>query len=117
MRTARLRAYVFVFAQRRFFLRCQTNPRNSAFEPRDAEEVAPLRTRTKSKGLSHGDRAWLALGQHLDTVVVPAEGSWVGMRIGPVETIRSLLRLITLPLTQRISPETYPGIHRALARL
>lgn len=59
-----------------------------AFELRDAEAVAALRGHTKSKGLSLGDRACLALGLRLGAVVVTAERSWAGLKIGRVETIR-----------------------------
>ena len=58
------------------------------FELRDAEAVAALRTRTKSKGLSLGDRACLALGLRLDVVVVTAERSWAALKIGQIDTIR-----------------------------
>ena len=58
------------------------------FELRDAEAVAALRTPTKSKGLSLGDRACLALGLRLDVVVVTAERSWAGLKIGQIDTIR-----------------------------
>lgn len=59
-----------------------------SFDLRDAEAVAALRTRTKSKGLSLGDRACLALGLRLDAVVVTAERSWAGLKIGQIDTIR-----------------------------
>lgn len=59
-----------------------------AFELRDAEAVAALRGHTKSKGLSLGDRACLALGLRLGAVVVTSERSWAGLKIGRVETIR-----------------------------
>lgn len=58
------------------------------FELRDAEAVAALRTRTKSKGLSLGDRACLALGLRLEAVVVTAERSWAGLKIGQIDAIR-----------------------------
>ena len=59
-----------------------------SFDLRDAEAVAALRTRTQSKGLSLGDRACLALGLRLEAVVVTAERSWAGLKIGQVDTIR-----------------------------
>ena len=58
------------------------------FELRDAEAVAALRTRAKSKGLSLGDRACLAPGLRLDVVIVTAERSWAGLKIGQIDTLR-----------------------------
>ena len=58
------------------------------FDLQDAEVVAALRTRTKSKGLALGDRACLALGLRLEAVVVTAERSWAGLKIGQIDTIR-----------------------------
>lgn len=58
------------------------------FDSYDAEIVASLRTQTKPKGLSLGDRACLGLGLRLDTLVVTAEKSWASLEITEIETIR-----------------------------
>lgn len=58
------------------------------FDSYDAETVASLRTQTKPKGLSLGDRACLGLGLRLDTLVVTAEKSWDSLEITEIETIR-----------------------------
>ena len=58
------------------------------FDATDAEVVASLRPVTKSRGLSLGDRACLALGRRFDAVVLTADRSWAELGIGRVETIR-----------------------------
>ncbi|HQR38462.1 MAG TPA: type II toxin-antitoxin system VapC family toxin [Blastocatellia bacterium] len=58
------------------------------FDSYDAEIVASLRTRTKPKGLSLGDRACLGLGLRLDALVVTAEKSWASLEITEIATIR-----------------------------
>ena len=58
------------------------------FDSYDAEIVASLRTQTKPKGLSLGDRACLGLGLRLDALVVTAEKSWASLEITEIETIR-----------------------------
>ena len=58
------------------------------FDSHDAEVVASLRTRTKPKGLSLGDRACVGLGLRLDALVVTAERSWASLKITEIDTIR-----------------------------
>jgi ribonuclease VapC len=60
----------------------------SSFDAHDAEVVASLRTATKAKGLSLGDRACLALGLRLGARVVTAERSWAALKVVDVVTIR-----------------------------
>ena len=47
-----------------------------------AVEIARLRQRTRSSGLSFGDRACLALGDHLHVPVLTADRLWKGLRLG-----------------------------------
>lgn len=54
----------------------------------DAVEIARLHTTTRSRGLSLGDRACLALGLRLKLPVITADRSWVGLR--PGVTVRAI---------------------------
>ena len=47
-----------------------------------AVEIARLRQRTRSSGLSFGDRACIALGHHLHLPVLTADRLWKGLRLG-----------------------------------
>ena len=58
------------------------------FDSYDAEVVASLRTRTKPKGLSLGDRACLGLGLRLNALIVTAERPWASLKIAEIDTIR-----------------------------
>jgi len=54
-----------------------------------ALEIAKLRGSTRSSGLSLGDRACIALGQHLRLPVLTADRAWKTLRIGvPIQLIR-----------------------------
>jgi len=53
-----------------------------AFERALAYRAGLLRTETKPGGLSFGDRACLALGQHLDLPVLTTDRAWEGLEIG-----------------------------------
>lgn len=48
----------------------------------DAVETARPHMMTRSRGLSLGDRACLALGLRLKLPVITADRSWVGLRLG-----------------------------------
>ncbi len=52
------------------------------FSEHDAFRVADMRRATRSKGLSLGDRACLALGAALDLPVYTADRSWAGLAVG-----------------------------------
>lgn len=55
----------------------------------DAIQVAKLRTRTKTLGLSLGDRACLALGLRLAVTVLTADRIWENLAVGlPITIIR-----------------------------
>lgn len=55
----------------------------------DAEEAALLWRRTRSHGLSLGDRACIALGRRLGAPVVTADRTWRELGLGvEIETIR-----------------------------
>jgi ribonuclease VapC len=59
------------------------------FEPEDAYISGSLRTATRSKGLSLGDRACLALGLKTGLPVLTTEGNWLEIDVGVrVEKIR-----------------------------
>jgi PIN domain nuclease of toxin-antitoxin system len=47
-----------------------------------AYEAGLLRTATKFRGLSLGDRACLALGRHLSLPVFTTDRAWEGLEIG-----------------------------------
>jgi len=47
-----------------------------------AREIARLRRRTRSAGISLGDRACLALGRMLQLAVVTADRRWKALRVG-----------------------------------
>jgi ribonuclease VapC len=53
-----------------------------------AERAASLRSATRMKGLSLGDRCCLALGIHLGLEVVTTEREWAKLKICPVITIK-----------------------------
>lgn len=53
-----------------------------------AEQAASLRSATRKKGLSLGDRCCLALGLHLNLETVTAEREWAKLKLCPVITIR-----------------------------
>jgi len=54
-----------------------------------AVEIAKLRAKTRSSGLSLGDRACIALGQHLRLPVLTADRAWKTLRLGvPIQLIR-----------------------------
>jgi PIN domain nuclease of toxin-antitoxin system len=60
-----------------------------AFDREQAYLAGQLRTGTRSPGLSLGDRACLALGQRLKTVVLTADRQWEAVRAGvDVQVIR-----------------------------
>jgi PIN domain nuclease of toxin-antitoxin system len=60
-----------------------------AFDREQAYLAGQLRTGTRSTGLSLGDRACLALGQRLKTVVLTADRQWEAVRAGvDVQVIR-----------------------------
>ncbi|MCB1034135.1 MAG: type II toxin-antitoxin system VapC family toxin [Acidobacteria bacterium] len=52
------------------------------FDLPEAYEVSRLRRLTRSKGLSLGDRACLALARRLGLGVLTADRSWEGLRLG-----------------------------------
>ena len=55
-----------------------------------AYDTGLLRTATKSRGMSLGDRACVALGQHLDLPVLTTDSAWEGLEVGvDVRLIRS----------------------------
>jgi ribonuclease VapC len=59
------------------------------FTAADAIEAACLRPRTRSAGLSLGDRACLALGHRLGTPALTADQAWAGLTLGvDVRSIR-----------------------------
>jgi ribonuclease VapC len=49
-----------------------------------AEQVASLRSITKKKGLSLGNRCCLALGLHLNLEIVTAEREWAKLKLCPI---------------------------------
>jgi ribonuclease VapC len=54
-----------------------------------ALEIARLRLNTRSKGLSLGDRACIALGQHLRLPILTADRAWKALRLGlQIQVIR-----------------------------
>jgi ribonuclease VapC len=54
-----------------------------------AVEVARLRARTRSSGLSLGDRACVALGQHLRLPILTTDRAWKALPLSvPVQLIR-----------------------------
>jgi PIN domain nuclease of toxin-antitoxin system len=53
-----------------------------------AERAAALRSATRKKGLSLGDRCCLALGLYLKLEIVTAEREWAKLKICPLITIR-----------------------------
>jgi PIN domain nuclease of toxin-antitoxin system len=63
-----------------------------AIEPltsEDAVTIAELHRRTRSHGLSFGDRACLALALRLKLPALTADRSWARLRVGVnIETIR-----------------------------
>ncbi|WP_105318330.1 type II toxin-antitoxin system VapC family toxin [Thermus tenuipuniceus] len=59
------------------------------FTEEDALEAARLRPLTRSLGLSLGDRACLALAQHLNLPALTADATWEGLAVGVrVEVVR-----------------------------
>jgi PIN domain nuclease of toxin-antitoxin system len=59
------------------------------FAPEDSMIAASLRAATRSRGLSLGDRACLALGLKLGSPVLTTEGRWRELDVGVViEVIR-----------------------------
>ena len=56
------------------------------FDLQQASAASTLRPITRSRGLSFGDRACLALTQTLDTAVLTADRAWAGLE--HVELIR-----------------------------
>ena len=52
------------------------------FSEEHAWTAAEFYTRTKSKGLSLGDRACLALGHHLGLPIFTADRAWKDLEIG-----------------------------------
>ena len=54
-----------------------------------ALEIAKLRGSTRSSGLSLGDRACIALGQHLRLPILTADRAWKTLRLRvPIQLIR-----------------------------
>ena len=54
-----------------------------------AFEIARLRARTRTSGLSLGDRACLALGRHLHLPILTADRNWKALKLGAnVQLIR-----------------------------
>jgi ribonuclease VapC len=54
-----------------------------------AMEIARLRAGTRSRGLSLGDRACIALGRYLRLPILTTDRSWKGLRLGAqVQIIR-----------------------------
>jgi len=53
-----------------------------AFERNLAYEAGLLRTATRSRGLSLGDRACLALGRRLNLPVLTTDRAWEGLEVG-----------------------------------
>jgi ribonuclease VapC len=47
-----------------------------------ALQIAKLRGKTRSRGLSLGDRACIALGQHLQLPILTADRAWKTLRLG-----------------------------------
>ena len=58
------------------------------FSKKLAEMSASLRSSTRKKGLSLGDRCCLALGMEMESEVVTAEREWDKLKLCPVITIR-----------------------------
>ena len=59
------------------------------FSQAQAERAGLLRSRTRERGLSLGDRACLALAIDLGCSVATADKAWAGLDIGiPIELIR-----------------------------
>ena len=56
------------------------------FLQEDAERSAALRKATRAAGLSLGDRACLALAQHLDRPAITADRAWLTLDL-PIEVI------------------------------
>lgn len=52
------------------------------FAEADAMEAAALRTATRERGLSLGDRACLALGRLRRATVITADRAWAGLNLG-----------------------------------
>lgn len=60
-----------------------------SFDLRQAEQAGALRRNTRTRGLSLGDRACLALALTLKAPVLTADRAWAGLDLGvPVEVIR-----------------------------
>jgi ribonuclease VapC len=60
-----------------------------SFHPLQARMTADLIGQTRAAGLSFGDCACLALGQHCRLTVVTAEKAWAKLNLGiPVQVIR-----------------------------
>lgn len=57
------------------------------FGPADARASALLHLPTRSRGLSFGDRACLALGQRLGLPVLTADRAWVDLELGIAITV------------------------------
>ncbi len=58
------------------------------FNKQQAETAASLRSATRKKGLSLGDRCCLALGLQMGVEVVTAEREWAKLKVCPVTVIR-----------------------------
>lgn len=52
------------------------------FTEQDANEAAALRSVTRKRGLSIGDRACLVLGRQLGAVIYTADRAWSGLAVG-----------------------------------
>jgi ribonuclease VapC len=76
-------------------------PRVVDFGPELCRRAAQLRSSTRALGLSLGDRACLALAQHLGLPTVTADQAWRGLLIGVRYTADPLRGLLTASALRR----------------
>ena len=68
---------------------CKAETHHVDFNSELAYQVGLLRPLTKGAGLSLGDRACLALAQHLNLPALTADQAWKGLSLGiEVQVIR-----------------------------